>query len=959
MLPLPKLDDRTYEEIRDEAIAHIIQHCPSWTNHNASDPGITLVELFSSMTEMMMYRINEVPKKNYLAFLDMIGIQSRYATPASCRVKFEVSSGFELDSEAKSTITVPKNFVIANEPTGEEDAILFETQKELKLNNLKIVEVLSKSYNKNTDNHITINHTEDFKNNCSFIPFEENQKSENFVSFYLFGDEFKSLKENSFLSVLFRLPTNIDGFEFKQEDNFLRKMQWQYFDGKTFKNLNILPTNAVDNIDNSDANILSVSLEGSKDDFKKAKLDEISNDEQFFIRAVLKETPTWLKNFSLYEISISTKSKDNGINPESCFYRYEPLDLNSIFSPFGLRPMLDDTIKDEVFYIKCDEAFSKKNSNIEINILHSNHREYIMPKAYNDLNIVWEYSIDKNSWKELTVNDGTENFTKNGTIDFEVANDFNIGNVNGEDGYWIRAIIENGNYGEEEKKVFNHETNEDEIISMATLQPPSLSKISINYQLDRKDIQNCVSCNNYSYKKIKFDKHNAIKLFDQESDKETALYFGFDGYLNGEDLDLYFDIEQKVIQDFNLNSNERIISWEILKDSKFISIFVEDNTDNLTRSGDIRFKLPKLEKLEKLDIDLDVKKAMWLRAKIVLNANETIPKINNILTNSTIVYQQSSYYNEFIAKSIGLPNMEYTLNNTNLISTPEIIVDGENFNVTNRFVDHKEQDSVFRYDSISNKIMFGDSKFGLIPKVGSEIIASYYATTIGKKGNIQKGKIKVLRQAISFISGVKNIEDATGGTDGDNIDDLIKIAPSYLKTKNRAVTVEDYETLAKDFSSYIVNAKAVNIDGEIVVIIVTNDIIEQNGLVNKKFIEDIRTYLKSMSLVTVMPIVKAAKVVDIKVNVKIKSSIKNNDISIYNLQDRLNQEASMYFKNLYNKDITKSDFYKILNNMKLELYFEDIKFHKNDLSVGGSKIKINYDEVIKFDSIIIEELSYE
>jgi hypothetical protein len=48
MLPLPELDDRSYDEIREEAIRNIVRHCPDWTNHNASDPGITLIELFSS-----------------------------------------------------------------------------------------------------------------------------------------------------------------------------------------------------------------------------------------------------------------------------------------------------------------------------------------------------------------------------------------------------------------------------------------------------------------------------------------------------------------------------------------------------------------------------------------------------------------------------------------------------------------------------------------------------------------------------------------------------------------------------------------------------------------------------------------------------------------------------------------------------------------------------------------------
>ena len=61
MLGTLKLDDRSYEDIREEAIKNIVKHCPEWTNHNASDPGIAIVELFASMTEMLQYRFTRVP----------------------------------------------------------------------------------------------------------------------------------------------------------------------------------------------------------------------------------------------------------------------------------------------------------------------------------------------------------------------------------------------------------------------------------------------------------------------------------------------------------------------------------------------------------------------------------------------------------------------------------------------------------------------------------------------------------------------------------------------------------------------------------------------------------------------------------------------------------------------------------------------------------------------------------
>jgi hypothetical protein len=57
-LTVPSLDDRTYQDLRDEALARIPVHTPEWTNFNESDPGVTLIELFAFLTENLLYRSN-------------------------------------------------------------------------------------------------------------------------------------------------------------------------------------------------------------------------------------------------------------------------------------------------------------------------------------------------------------------------------------------------------------------------------------------------------------------------------------------------------------------------------------------------------------------------------------------------------------------------------------------------------------------------------------------------------------------------------------------------------------------------------------------------------------------------------------------------------------------------------------------------------------------------------------
>jgi hypothetical protein len=56
---IPVLDDRDFSQILNEALARIPVHNPEWTNFNKSDPGVTLVEVFSFLTESLLYRANQ------------------------------------------------------------------------------------------------------------------------------------------------------------------------------------------------------------------------------------------------------------------------------------------------------------------------------------------------------------------------------------------------------------------------------------------------------------------------------------------------------------------------------------------------------------------------------------------------------------------------------------------------------------------------------------------------------------------------------------------------------------------------------------------------------------------------------------------------------------------------------------------------------------------------------------
>lgn len=71
-LKIPNLDDRNYTDLVDEALSMLPRYAPEWTNHNPSDPGITLVELLAYFTELFIYRLNRVTKDTKIRFLQLL-----------------------------------------------------------------------------------------------------------------------------------------------------------------------------------------------------------------------------------------------------------------------------------------------------------------------------------------------------------------------------------------------------------------------------------------------------------------------------------------------------------------------------------------------------------------------------------------------------------------------------------------------------------------------------------------------------------------------------------------------------------------------------------------------------------------------------------------------------------------------------------------------------------------------
>lgn len=121
-LTVPNLDDRTYGDLVEEALAMLPRYAPGWTNHNASDPGITIIELLAYFTDHFLYRLNRVTKETKLRFLQLLsGIEwhgaREWASLSAEQVDRELQQVVRELRRQQRTVTVEDYDQLAREAT--------------------------------------------------------------------------------------------------------------------------------------------------------------------------------------------------------------------------------------------------------------------------------------------------------------------------------------------------------------------------------------------------------------------------------------------------------------------------------------------------------------------------------------------------------------------------------------------------------------------------------------------------------------------------------------------------------------------------------------------------------------------------------------------------------------------------------------------------------------------------
>lgn len=210
-LQAPNLDDRKFQDIVSEARRKIPLYCPKWTDYNLSDPGMTLIELFAWMVDMLLYRVNRVPEKNYIKFMDLLGIRLEPSQPARVDVTFRLSA------PQPQAIVIPKGTEVATVRTETEEAITFTTDEDLPIIKPILAYALTTiddiNYNdcmvslKSWDRQIPVFNTIPEENDAIYFGFENNLNA---------------------LTLILTIDANIEGIGVDPHDP---PLAWEYWDG--------------------------------------------------------------------------------------------------------------------------------------------------------------------------------------------------------------------------------------------------------------------------------------------------------------------------------------------------------------------------------------------------------------------------------------------------------------------------------------------------------------------------------------------------------------------------------------------------------------------------------------------------------------------------------------------------------------------------------------------------------
>ena len=259
------------------------------------------------------------------------------------------------------------------------------------------------------------------------------------------------------------------------------------------------------------------------------------------------------------------------------------------------------------------------------------------------------------------------------------------------------------------------------------------------------------------------------------------------------------------------------VAWEYWSGSAWEPVTVlGDETRVLTRSGILLLRTPPEGSMQAVQVGQVPDALFWLRARLTRSAYQLPPALTAVRTNTVAAVQAQTVENEVLGGSTGAPDQVFTLRFTPVLAgTLALEVDegerdaaGSSFRAWTEvgdFLGSGPDDRHFALNRGTGEVRFGDGVRGRIPLANAQnpsgsVVARSYRYGGGTGGNLAAGGTLTLMSGVPGIdtAGVGNLAAGYGGRDEESLEQAQDRAALSVKSKCRAVTVEDFEQHAME-----------------------------------------------------------------------------------------------------------------------------------------------------------------
>jgi hypothetical protein len=691
----PKIDARTAAEVAAQIQELQREHVSRWPREGTPNgAGEALIQICSRYAELIITRLNKAPEKNFLAFLDLVGV-----SPLPLRAARVPLTFFAVPS-AVDDIVVPAGTQVAGQPSpGETGPVVYETEHELVVSTARIGSLFVKDPT-----------ADEFGDYSILLQPAKSQATQEVVELFPAFRGSQPIRHVLYAGIgvpgscpslkTLRLSFALDQPQSDGLDE--RTIQWEIvtapLPGEEFDEDYLFLIDGLPGVAITPASDETASLTQSGDIvFEDVALPPQKNknaDVVMWVRCRLltpvarshKARADMVREAQLATINRLTATIEIAgadVPPNAAFFGNVKVDLSKEFYPFGEKPKFGDT-----FYLAAEPAFSIPDAEVTLDVTLVNPVSggaggVLPPVTPNGVSLRWQF-WDGEEWADLGSSqygkqirivrddtafaDGTQALSESGRLRFKLPGPARPIAVNGQQSLWIRVRLVAGNYG---RDVSYEREGKGYVAVPASFAAPCVKSIKVSHSLSRTAPPDALLALNDG-QIVEAEEDAPLRPFAASADTEPACYLGFtlgsstppsspvkSTSFSGRPLSLYVGIVNTA-KDWTTENgplNElAAVSWEYWNGSAWTKAAVQDDTLGFMRPGLIRVLTPNDFSIRR---EFGIKR-YWLRVRRIGSLSTLDPYLRFLCLNTTIASQTQTVLAESLGSSSGEPAQSFT-----------------------------------------------------------------------------------------------------------------------------------------------------------------------------------------------------------------------------------------------------------------------------------------------------------